>query len=316
MKEFVQKYMKFIIGIPVAVVLLFLFYIFFNLQAPHSFERKVISVPEGTSVKAVAEVLEEEGLIKSEFWFTVYAVLLGKDKSIQSGEYNFTVASDTPSILRRLSQGDFGFKILSIRLLEGSTRMDMVEIFEDNLIDFDTEYFIEKTDDLEGYLFPDTYYIVENAKAKDIINLLTSTFESKTADIREQTKLPFEDVVTMASIVEREADASSKEEVANILWKRIGIDMALQVDAPFIYERDKGTFDLSTNDLLEDSEYNTYTRTGLTPTPISNPGLASLEAAAFPEYTDYLFFLTGHDGNMYYGKDFSEHSRNKSLYLR
>jgi UPF0755 protein len=83
-----------------------------------------------------------------------------------------------------------------------------------------------------------------------------------------------------------------------------------------VYERDKHTFELSLEDLRTDSPYNTYIRKGLTPTPISNPGIQALKAAAFPEPTEYFYFLTGYDGNMYYAKTLKEHDENKEKYLR
>lgn len=120
----------------------------------------------------------------------------------------------------------------------------------------------------------------------------------------------------MASIIEGEADKDSKQAVSNILWKRIKLDMALQVDAPFVYSIGKGTFDLSNGDLKDkENPYNTYVNKGLPPTPISNPGLESLKAAATPAETPYLYFLTGHDGNMYYAETFEGHKKNRKLHL-
>jgi UPF0755 protein len=124
------------------------------------------------------------------------------------------------------------------------------------------------------------------------------------------------DIVTMASIIEKEATRESMQEVSNILWKRIDEDMPLQVDAGFVYERGKHTFELSLEDLKEDSPYNTYTRRGLPPTPISNPGIQALLAASQPQETDNFYFLTGYDGEMYYASTLKEHDSNKEKYLR
>ena len=104
--------------------------------------------------------------------------------------------------------------------------------------------------------------------------------------------------------------------ISGILWKRIKEKMPLQIDAPFLYERGKGSAQLSRADLTEDSLYNTYTRTGLTPTPIGNPGYDSLYAAAHPISSEYYFYLHGSDGRIHYGKTYSEHLKNKRIYLR
>lgn len=120
----------------------------------------------------------------------------------------------------------------------------------------------------------------------------------------------------MASIIEKEATSDSMQEVSNILWHRIDINMPLQVDASFVYERNKHTFELSSDDLKKDSPYNTYIRHGLTPTAISNPGIQAILAAAFPKPTKNLYFLTGYDGKMYYAKTLKEHESNKEKYLK
>ena len=121
----------------------------------------------------------------------------------------------------------------------------------------------------------------------------------------------------MASILEEEARSfEDKQIVAGILWKRLDNDMALQVDAPFVYLLGKGSADLTLDDLKTDSPYNTYLYRGLTPTPISNPGLESLRAAVEPIASEHLFYLSDADGVMHYAEDFEQHKRNKELYLR
>ena len=120
----------------------------------------------------------------------------------------------------------------------------------------------------------------------------------------------------MASIIEGEADSYSRQEVADILWKRIDEDMPLQVDATFVYSIGKSTFDLTLNDLRnEDNPYNSYVFRGLPPTPINNPGIKAIRSAARQNDTPYLFFLTGRDGNMYYASTFEAHKNNRRLYL-
>ena len=170
----------------------------------------------------------------------------------------------------------------------------------------------------EGYLFPDTYEFRQNTTPEIVIQTMRDNFDVQIAKITEElkeSKYSLEEIIIMASIIEKEASRDTMQEVSNVLWRRIEIDVALQVDAPFVYYKDKGSFDLTLDDLREDHPYNTYTRLGLTPTPISNPGLKSIRAAAFPEKTTHLYFLTGHDGNMYFSPNFDGHKMNKALYL-
>ena len=107
----------------------------------------------------------------------------------------------------------------------------------------------------------------------------------------------------------------SRQIVSGILWKRLSLGMALQVDASFKYINGKGTKDLSLADLKIDSPYNSYLYKGLPPTPICNPGLGSIQAALTPTQTAYLFFLTDKTGNMHYAKTYAEHLLNKQKYL-
>ena len=142
-------------------------------------------------------------------------------------------------------------------------------------------------------------------------------------EVREQTKNLMalsskdkSDIVAMASILEKEVKSSEDRRiVSGILWKRIKIGMALQVDATLDYERNKTSAELTAEDLKEDSPYNTYTRTGLPPSPINNPGLDAIKAALEPKASLYLYFLTDSDNNVHYAKDFEEHKRNKEKYL-
>jgi UPF0755 protein len=130
-------------------------------------------------------------------------------------------------------------------------------------------------------------------------------------------KKPLDEVVTMASIIEEEANGSleSKRVVSGILWKRISLKMPLQVDSPFVYYNGKNSYTLTKDDLAKDQPYNTYINKGLTPTAITNPGIDSIRAAITPTQTQYLYFLSDKKGGMHYAKTFDEHKQNRELYL-
>lgn len=121
----------------------------------------------------------------------------------------------------------------------------------------------------------------------------------------------------MASILEEEAQVEdARRIVSGILWSRLEQDIALQVDAAFLYIDElegRDTYSLTVDDLKIDSPYNTYTNVGFPPTPITNPGLESIYAAANPFYSDYLFYLSDTQGNMYYAKTFEEHIENRQF---
>ena len=169
-------------------------------------------------------------------------------------------------------------------------------------------------------MFPDTYYIYENATAEGVVLQLRNTFKEKIKTellaIQALGKT-MDDVITMASIVEKEATKmEDRKIIAGILWKRLEIGMPLQVDPPFYYTLGKDSLSLTTTDLRTDTPYNTYTNKGLPPTPIGNPGLGAIEATVNPTKSKYLFYLSDKSGTMHYAVDHDGHVANKVKYLR
>lgn len=275
-----------------------------------------VPVPEGSTLRDVSQTLKDHHVIRSSNYFSFIASVYGHADGLRAGIYKYEPGETVSTIIDRLVEGYYGIEELTVTYPEGVTISQMAVITED-VFGIPEEEFLQEAEGLEGYLFPDTYSFYVTTTANDIVDRLQETFYQKIDTLPlEDSPYTLSEIVTMASIVEKEASPSTREEIANILWKRIEDEMLLQVDAPFVYERQKGTFDLSIEDLEEDSLYNTYTREGLTPTPIGNPGLDSIAAAAFPEETPYYYFLTGRDGEMYYARTFAEHKQNKALYLR
>lgn len=298
-------------------ILLILWVIF--TSPPLSFkEGTVLTISKGDSVKIIAQKLKKENIIQSEIFFTNVVIFLKLDSKIVAGDYIFKEGQSVFKVLNRISKGDYHIEAKRVTLIEGSTVAEMAQLLSSQFYNISEQDFIEKALPYEGYLFPDTYYFVENASSEEIILKMRTTFDEKIAQEENifLSDKPLKDIVIMASIIEKEATSESMQEVSNILWHRIKIDMPLQVDASFVYERDLHTFQLSKEDLETDSPYNTYIRRGLTPTPISNPGIQALRAAAFPQETKNLYFLTGYDGEMYYAETFKEHEINKQKYLR
>lgn len=288
-------------------------------SAPLSFkDETLINISKGDSVKVISQKLKDNNIIQSEFLFTNIVIFFKLDNNIVAGDYMFRKEHSVFEVLRRISNGEYGIEAKRVTLIEGLTVTEMAQIIAAHFYNINADEFIEKALPYEGYLFPDTYYFAENVLSEDIILKMRTTFDEKIAE-EENILLSdnsLKDIVIMASIIEKEATYDSMQEVSNILWHRIDINMPLQVDASFVYERNKHTFELSKADLLLDSPYNTYVRYGLTPTPISNPGIQALRAAAFPQPTDNLYFLTGDDGNMYYAKTLKEHEENKRKYFK
>jgi UPF0755 protein len=152
------------------------------------------------------------------------------------------------------------------------------------------------------------------------VKTLSDTFQTKIASLEsiiDSFGKPYSQVVIMASILEAEArKLEDRRVIAGILWKRIQMDMPLQVDAPFEYVSSKNTFTLTTADLRLDSPYNTYTRKGLPPTPIGNPGLEAIQAAVTPIESPYLYYLSDKNGVFHYAETHDGHVKNKAKYLK
>jgi UPF0755 protein len=177
-----------------------------------------------------------------------------------------------------------------------------------------------KIKSLEGYLFPDTYRIFTDASSSDIIEKMLDNFDHKvTPEMRAQLaakQRSLHDMVILASIIEREAlYDEDRAMIADIFLKRLEAGIGLQSDATINYITGKKTVRPTFDDLKVNSLYNTYKYRGLPPGPISNPGLASLQAAIYPRANDYYYFLTDSDGRAHFGRTFAEHQQNIVKYL-
>jgi UPF0755 protein len=299
----------------------FLFVVLFMVaSAPRSFPTGIIvTIPEGASVAEIARLFKEKSIISSSLMFEATVRAFSNEKGMLAGDYYFEKPISVIDITKKLQTGDYGLRMLKITIYEGSTIEDMADVFANQLPEFNKEHFLELTKGKEGYLFPDTYYLLQNAKEEKVVDLLSKTFDTQIATLQndiERSGHTLPEIVTMASIIEKEASREKDRSlISGVLWKRIDIGMPLQVDAAFLYINGKSTYDLTMEDLGFDSPYNTYKFKGLPPGPICNPGLSSLKAALAPKTSKYLYYLADRRGNTYYGKTFEEHKRNKRLYL-
>ena len=288
--------------------------------APTNFPaKKIVSIPRSEYLSQAADTLYENGIIKSEFLFKVYAVLASGHRQVQAGDYLFDSPQSALKIAYRMTHGEQDLPKISVTLYEGMTAKEMATQIKKNIPEFDDKTFYNLAESFEGYLFPDTYYFYENVTPTQVLETLRDNFNAKikTAllDIQAFGK-PIGDVMEMASIVEREATSTTDRKIiAGVLWKRIATGMPLQVDPTFYYILCKGSLQLTVKDLAIDSPYNLYTHKGLPPTPISNPGLDAILATVNPTKSDYLFFLADSRGVIHYSATLDGHDANKDKYL-
>jgi UPF0755 protein len=291
-----------------------------NLSSPASFPTGAYySVNKGVGLNALADDLKTKNIIKNPFWFKTFSVLFGGTKGIIAGDYFLNNKQNTILIAYKFSRGDFRLTPIKVTIPEGLNIFEIAKIISEKFPQIPEETFRELAKVNEGYLFPDTYFFLPNVLAQDILLEMNRNFNLriKTLDIEiNNFGKPLSDIIKMASIIEKEARTmEARQIIAGILWKRISIGMPLQVDVSFKYINGKVTEDLTLADLKIDSPYNSYLYKGLPPTPIANPGLDSIKATIKPIKTDYLYFLSDKNGEMYYAKDYAGHLHNKELYL-
>lgn len=289
-------------------------------RAPSTFvSGKIVAVEDGETLTVVAARLSDERIVRSAFWLQSVVILFGGERNVRAGDYYFPSQARLGTVAKRLITGNFGLEPLRVTIPEGSSTEQIATIIGNYASTFDKETFLAISKKREGYLFPDTYFFLPNVTERRVVEIMTDTFVEKIQEIDDEVIAfgrPVDEVVTMASIVEREAHTNeSRRVIAGILWKRIELGIPLQVDVTFAYINGKNTFDLTLEDLKNDSPYNTYVHIGLPPGPIANPGLDALLATVTPVESEYLFFLSDRNGEVHYSETFEEHKRKKALYL-
>jgi len=302
--------------------------------------RQAVKIESGMSVRQIAEFLDEKGVIRSQRAFMLYAKLHGKESSLQAGKFVLRPSMSIPELITVLQDGKAeeilvtipeGFTVQQID--ERLAELGIIEAGEivrcANECDFSSFEFLPKADGLaerggklEGYLFPDTYYIdVEEFVPKFFLERLLTTFrrrvvETLAADL-EANEHTLHEVITMAALIEEETRTDEERPViSGILWKRYDADLGLGVDATVRYILDKPTGALTVGDLNFNSPYNTRKFKGLPPGPIATPGEASIIAALRPEESPYWYYLHGTDGAVHYSETNEEHNISKYLYIR
>jgi UPF0755 protein len=289
-----------------------------SISAPKHFPAKtIITVQEGSGLLKLTDKLESDQVIRSAFWFRIIAITLGGERGMQAGDYYFEKPANAIDIAWRIVHGYHGLETVKVTIPEGFTVEKIANLFDSRFKLFDKEVFLSLAP--EGYMFPDTYFIQVNATASSTIRMFRDNFIRKIFPIIpeiDQSGHSLEEIITMASIIESEAQSKEdKEMVSGILWSRIQKKIPLQVDATLTYLTHKTSAELTVDDLKLDSPFNTYVHSGLPPEPISNPGIEAIEAAVQPTASLYMYFLTGDDGKMHYAKTFEEHKQNKAKYL-
>ena len=285
----------------------------------HDGEEVMVEIPKDSSVKDIAAILHKEGLIKFERAFVKRLQDSQYRGKLRSGTFKLHKGMNTLEMMEVMAQEDEDSKVLKQLVIPEGYTIDMIAAkCQEEGICSSTEFVnavksVTASDfdylndvpsgqgvryKLEGYLFPATYDITKNTTASDLVRQMLNAFEAYyTAEMKDKATergLNSFQVLTLASIVEREAKLDEERpKVASVLYNRINADMLFQVDSTVFYAVTDGRYDvneLSSSDLAVDSPYNTYVYKGMPAGPICNPGLACITAVLYPDETNYYYF--------------------------
>jgi len=299
------------------------------LRTPHSRSNTeaTVVIPRGSGTGTIVDKLRDADIISSRIPTLIW-VKLGSGKRLKAGEYRFPSPITPLEAIERMERGEI--VQYHVTIPEGYNRFDVAntlaktgkadaatfeKLTADPILISDID---PQAQTLEGYLFPDTYTYTYETTPQDFIKMMTDRFKSIFVPAWRQRATEIgsiHDVVAMASIIEKEAkNPDERPVIASVFYNRIKKNMLLETDPTFIYAAIlAGDYNGNVNDprhRRRNSLYNTYMYPGLPPGPISSPGRKSIEAALYPEITDYYYFVaTGVDGSHHFSKSIAEHNR-------
>ncbi|MBU2563981.1 endolytic transglycosylase MltG [Patescibacteria group bacterium] len=320
MKKNIKKILKLlknkIFLIVLGIVLIIVILLIFSFPVGGS-QEKLIIIEKGWGTNEMGQKLKEQEMIKNKWFFVFYVWFRGFNDSLKAGEYLLNSDMSVLKISEIIFKGDIAPNWVKATIPEGWTNKNI----EKRLVELGV--FTEKQKlplEQEGYLFPDTYYFYRKSSVKDVVNKMNDNFNKKVdqdllLEIEKQGKT-LHDVLTMASIIEREVFGyEDRRIVSGIFWDRLKINYPLQSCATLAYIIGKDKKRYSYEDTRIESPYNTYLNPGLPPGPINNPSLPAIQAAIYPKFTDYFFFLSASDGTTIFSATVEEHNANKDKYL-
>lgn len=326
----------------VSVFLIFIFGIFFSLwltsyaikqSNDKSTPNVVVMIPRGSSFTAVTEILFQANLANRDVRFTFLAHLYGLSSKVKAGEFSLPTGMKPLELLEYL----IAAKSLQhkITIAEGLNALDISDIFASQkwtsreeflaLIrnpDFISQFNIGSPASLEGYLYPDTYYLtrIPRLNTEEIIAIMIGRFRQVWQGLTNGTPMDAEamhEIIILASIVEKEtAAAEERGRIASVFRNRLKLGMRLQSDPTVIYGIPDFSGNITRKDLKTPSPYNTYLLPGLPAGPICSPGKQAIAAVLYPASEDFLYFVSKNDGTHHFSKSLREHNRAVQRYQR
>jgi uncharacterized YceG family protein len=322
-----------VVGVILAIVLVWFLWSLFQPFHGDGSGKVQLTIPKGSSVSEVGDLLEEKGVISDSTLFQIRVTLEGKRSDLYAGP--FTLARDMSygSAIDALSTAPVK-RVTTVTIPEGYSRPQAAELVAEDGVPGSyrkatvkskfldpAEYGGKDARNLEGFLFPDTFALKPKAPVGDLVELQLKDFKQKIKKVdmkyARSKNLTVYDVVTIASMVEREAGVpKQRKQVASVIYNRLHEGMPLGIDATIRFATGNYTKPLTEAELAVDSPYNTRTNSGLPPGPINSPGLAALQAAAHPAKTDYIFYVNKPNtcGELAFSKGEAEFEANVAAY--
>ena len=285
----------------------------------------------------IAAALKEKGLIEYEWFFRLFSKFYHADTKITEGTFTLNTDMDYMALIRNMRTRGGSAVTVDVSIPEGFNVTQIIELLAENgvgtvekLTDVAENYVFDKSDypfvnnedlgdisRLEGYLFPDTYNFYVGGQPELAFAAMLKNFDSKVysnedfIDLFDESSYSLDEILTIASLVERETDGSDREKIASVIYNRLENEgetgHLLQIDAALVYAAGRP---ITQEDYASlDSPYNLYQHTGLPPTPIANPGIASIRAALQPEDTNYYFYVLMGDKHVF-SETLAQHNKN------
>ncbi|MGI6037149.1 MAG: endolytic transglycosylase MltG [Limnochordia bacterium] len=334
LQEWLAKWVKPLLWSAVTALIVVIAIIAYQLRPlqaePYAVEQ-LISIPRGSSSQEIAQLLQEEGLIRDARTFTWFSRIFRTDGDLKAGDYLLKASMSPWEIIDTLQAGNVA--PVNVTIYEGLNLAEIAQVLADKGL-VDPERFLELAQDerliygdhppvdkpvatLEGYLFPDTYRFVRGQREEEIIKIMVNRFLELVPPLVAENgvDMNLHEVMTLASIVEKEALYDSERPlIAGVFHNRLRIGMRLQADPTVRYVMEEQRNRVLYRDLEIDSPYNTYRYAGLPPGPIASPGLASIKAVINPADVDYMYFVAKGDGTHAFSRTFAEHVANRQKF--
>ena len=298
-------------------------------QSPDS-EIEVI-IPSRSSISAIERILVDNKVIRDDRRFSMLAILTGAAKKLQAGEYRFQTGKKPLAIIDLLKTGEVLYR--SVTIPEGTDMSKVADILAvEKWVDrsqflnlaYDSGFLKEmgvEAKSIEGYLFPDTYYLSRGQQNEEgIIGMMVARHFQIYNKLIANTNtnlhsLTHHEIITLAAIVEKETGLPQERPlVASVFLNRLAKGMRLQADPTVRYSDSDSSGPLKRSELIKPTPYNTYVIKGLPPGPITNPGEAAIAAVISPAASDYLYFVSKNDGSHHFSRTLKEHNRAVAKY--